>query len=141
MIEYAGWTRISDSHISTVIPPFLHVQAWYLLYFASLSCLFPFINLLFRRLGMSERRVGVLGAVRPFVGLPAGWLWSAAADTSRRHLAVLLLTLCASVLARLSLTVAGRLGFGALLAVVATSEFFAAPVTIIVDAGATGILC
>ncbi|KAI3428509.1 hypothetical protein D9Q98_007333 [Chlorella vulgaris] len=109
-------------------------KAWYLLYFASLSCLFPFINLLFRRLGMSERRVGVLGAVRPFVGLPAGWLWSAAADTSRRHRAVLLLTLCASVLARLSLTVAGRLGFGALLAVVATSEFFAAPVTIIVDA-------
>lgn len=105
------------------------------MYFAALSCLFPFLNLSFRRLGLSERSIGILGAVRPFISLPAGSLWSGAADKSRRHRAVLLLTLCASVLARLSLAAVGRLGFAPLLAMVALTEFFAAPVTIIADAG------
>ncbi len=111
------------------------LQLWYLSYFSALSCLFPYLNLSFRRLGLTERSIGILGAVRPFISLPAGSLWSGAADTSRRHRAVLLLTLASSVLARLSLAAVGKLGFIPLLVTVSVTEFFSAPVTIIADAG------
>jgi hypothetical protein len=116
-------------------------QFWYAAHFAALACIFPFLNLFFRRLGLDEQRIGLLGAVRPFVSMPAGSLWSGAADKWRRHRAVLVLTLCASVLARLSLAAAGRLGFAPLLATVAATEFFAAPVTILADAGELGGMC
>lgn len=127
----------APSYRSLPTPLIAHctVQCWYAAYFAALACVFPFLNLFFRRLGLDEQRIGLLGAVRPFVSMPAGSLWSGAADKGRRHRAVLLLTLCASVLARLSLSAVGRLGFVPLLATVAATEFFAAPVTILADAG------
>ncbi|KAL4428408.1 hypothetical protein ABPG75_002497 [Micractinium tetrahymenae] len=141
-------------------------KAWYLAYFASLSCIFPFLNLFFRRLGLGERAIGALGAARPLISLPAGALWSGAADKSRRHRAVLLGCFAASVAARLSIAPVGAFwagstaaaaaaaaedssggdagggggGAGAqaafvpLLCMVLLTEFFAAPVTIVVDA-------
>jgi PPP family 3-phenylpropionic acid transporter len=112
------------------------VQCWYGFYFAALSCLHPYVNICFRRLGLSERSIGLLGTLRPFISLPAGSIWSGVADKSRRHRAVLLFVFCASVLARLALAPLGRLGFAPLLAGVSLAEFFAAPCTIIVDAGA-----
>ena len=52
---------------------------------------------------------------------------------------MLLLTFAASLLLRLSISGVARLGFGPLLALVVAMEGFAAPVTIIVDAG--GVRC
>ena len=127
-------------------------------------CSFPFLNLFFRRLGLGERAIGALGAARPLISLPAGALWSGAADKSRRHRAVLLACFAASVAARLAIapvgvfwaggpaaptavgsdagdTGSGSSGGGSqaaflpLLGMVLLTEFFAAPVTIIVDAG------
>lgn len=129
---------------------------------AARPCSFPFLNLFFRRLGLGERAIGALGAARPLISLPAGALWSGAADKSRRHRAVLLGCFAASVVARLAIAPVGALwpgssapataavGDGAstggsgtgraalfpLLCMVLATEFFAAPVTIIVDAGA-----
>ncbi|PRW44509.1 major facilitator superfamily [Chlorella sorokiniana] len=109
-------------------------KAWYLLYFSALSCLFPFLNLFFRRLGYSAKQIGIIGCLRPLVSFPAGSLWSGAADKSRRHRAVLLLTFATSLLLRLSISGVAHRGFGPLLALVVAMEAFAAPVTIIVDA-------
>ena len=129
----------SVDHLACCLPPRRtfrpHPQAWYFAYFASLSCLFPYFNLLFRRLGLAERQIGLIGAARPFISLPAGSLWSGAADKSRRHRAVLLLTFGASVAARLATGLVGRHGFAAILTTVSLTELFAAPVTIIVDSG------
>ena len=46
---------------------FLFLQAWYFLYFSALSCLFPFLNLFFRRLGYSAKQIGIIGCLRPLV--------------------------------------------------------------------------
>jgi len=115
------------------------LQLWYLSYFAALSCLFPFLNLYFRRLGLGEQQIGVLGAARPLISMPAGSLWSGVADKSRRHRTVLLGCFVASVASRLALAPVGaHLRGGAflpLLLTVGLAEFFAAPVTIIADSG------
>lgn len=73
--------------------------------------------------------------LRPRRHSQAGSLWSGAADKTRRHRPVLLLTFAASLVLRLSIAAVGRHGFAPLLAVVVATEAFAAPVTIIVDAG------
>ena len=110
-------------------------QLWYLLYFASLSCIFPFLNLWLQRVGgLNPAQIGAIGCARPLASFPAGALWSGAADASRRHRAVLLLTLAASVLLRLAAFAASGAGFAALLALIVAAEACAAPVTIIVDA-------
>lgn len=111
---------------------------WYFSYFSALSCLFPFLNLYFRNLGLGERHIGLLGAARPLVSLPAGALWCAAADRTRLHRAVLLLCFAGSAAARLAIGAVGA-AWGArlapLFATVVATEAFAAPVTIIVDSG------
>lgn len=88
-----------------------------------------------RRWGLSPAQIGVIGCARPLISFPAGSAWSGAADKTRRHRAVLLLTFAASLLARLAVAAVGPLGFVPLLATATVMEAFAAPVTIIVDAG------
>ena len=63
-----------DSHIDLhrYLLPMLSLQLWYLCHFAALSTLFPFVNLFFRRLGLAERQIGLLTALRPWVSFPAG---------------------------------------------------------------------
>eukprot|EP00887_Chlorella_sp_A99_P004892 scaffold4.g4892.t1 len=80
---------------------------------------------------MAEQQIGLVAALRPWLSLPAGALWSGVADKSRRHRAVLLLTFACSVAVRLALS-AGR-SFAALTILSLVTEFFAAPVTIIAD--------
>ena len=113
---------------SSQCPP---LQIWYCAYFSSLSALFPFIPLFFRLRGLDERQIGVVAALRPWLSLPAGAAWSAAADKTRHHRVVLLITFSCSALARLGLW-AGR-SFPALLAISLATELFAAPVTILAD--------
>ena len=107
-------------------------QLFYLLYFASISCIFPFLPLYFRRRGLNETQIGLLAALRPWLSLPAGAIWSGAADTSRRHQALLLAAFCGALVCRLAL--AGAHSYATLAALTLATEVFAAPITIIADA-------
>lgn len=100
-----------------------------------MSALFPFLPLIFLRLGYSTAAIGGVGCLRPLVSFPAGSLGSGAADHTRRHRAVLLAAFAASLALRLAIAAAGRAGFGVLLATVVAMEAAAAPVTILVDSG------
>lgn len=109
-------------------------KLWYLLFFAAGSSLNPFLNVIFRRAGLSERQIGAVAALRPWVGLPSGAAFSGVADKWRLHRPVLLATLAAAAVARCALAAARS--FPAILGVMLFAEALAAPVTIIVDAAA-----
>lgn len=109
----------------------LAAKLFYLFYFGCLSLILPYLPLYYRRRGLQEQQIGLVAALRPWLSLPAGALWSGVADKSRRHRAVLLLTFACSVAVRLALS-AGR-SFAALTILSLVTEFFAAPVTIIAD--------
>lgn len=112
----------------------LALKLWYLFYFAASSCLYPYFNLFFRRAGLSEQQVGIVAALRPWIGLPSGATLSGVADKWRVHRLVLIVTLIISTMARLS--VAAVATFPAILCIMLTADAFNACVTVIVDAAA-----
>lgn len=107
-------------------------QAWYFIYFSAGGCLNPFLTLLYRAKGMSEAQIGALAALRPLASLPAGYAWSALADHRGWHRRIMLCTLCAATLFKLSQW--GLEGVGPLGLVVGLGQCFNAPVTALVDA-------
>jgi hypothetical protein len=114
----------------------LVAQAWYFTFFASLACLHPYLNLLFRRrAGLSEAQIGLVSCLRPWVGVASGGLWAGLADKARAHRAVLLFTFVGSTAARLG--VGASHSFSGVLVPVLLCESLAAPVTIISDAAVT----
>jgi MFS family permease len=110
-------------------------KLWYLAFFSASSCLYPFLNLIFRRhAGLTEAQLGTLGALRPWLGLPAGAILSGVADKWRLHRAVLLVAFVLFSGGRLA--VAAARSFPAVLALMLFSDACGAPVTIIADAAA-----
>jgi MFS family permease len=107
---------------------------FYLLYFASASCLQPFLPLIFRRAGLSEQHVGTIAALRPWVGLPCGALLSGIADKWRIHRSILTACFCLSVCIRLSISIATT--FPAILSIILITDAINSPTNIIVDAAA-----
>mmetsp|Transcript_24959 Transcript_24959/g.69611 ORF Transcript_24959/g.69611 Transcript_24959/m.69611 type:complete len:110 (-) Transcript_24959:683-1012(-) len=61
------------------------IQAYYFLQFSGLACVLPFLNLMFRRAGLSEAMIGVIAAVRPWVSALASTGWATLADTYLLH--------------------------------------------------------
>lgn len=112
----------------------LILKLWYLLYFASASCLNPFLNLVFRRSGLSEQQVGTIAALRPWVGLPCGAVFSGIADKWKIHRSILLATFVLSTIVRVQ--VAAVSSFAATLTIMLLAAAVNAPVTIIADAAA-----
>ena len=112
----------------------LVLKLWYLLYFGSASCLNPFLNLIFRRAGLSEQQVGTIAALRPWVGLFCGAAFAGIADKWRIHRFILLATYVLSSIIRLS--VASVTSFAAILTIMLLAAAINSPVTIIADAAA-----
>ena len=112
----------------------LSLKLWYLFFFASASCLYPFLNLIFRRTGLTESQVGTIAALRPWVSFSFGTAFSAVADKWRIHRPILFATFIATTIARLS--VAAATSFTAILTVMLLCDGLGSPVTIMVDSAA-----
>jgi len=108
------------------------------LYFGSLASLFPFLNVLYRRYGLDERQVGILGMVRPWVSGASSPVAAHLADRVGRHRAAMLACAGAAFLARLSIAGVGAAPAGArpylLAAAVVAMEASSGPVTVFADA-------
>lgn len=45
----------------------------------------PFLNLYLQDRGLSQQQIGIMGAMRPWVGVPASFMWAAGADYFKAH--------------------------------------------------------
>lgn len=95
----------------------LLAKSFYFFYYAAMACLFPFLVLHYRQLGLSGRHIGLLAGIPPALILVGAALWGAVADATQRHKLIL------------SLAVAGTLGSVAVLSVV---ESFALLIPVVV---------
>ena len=133
-------------------PPLLYTisQVLYLAFFSSLATVFPFLNVVFRRAGLSEQQIGLISLLKPAAQLPAGSIWSGIADKYRIHRSILITTFIISSISRSAIGFLASTNndddgkhtttsnnnahlFLAALSLVLLTEGFGAPVTIITD--------
>ena len=106
------------------------VCAWYLAFFSGELCIFPFVNLYMRQQGLSEQQIGIIGALRPWLGVPASFAWSALADYYQVHKQlIVLLTICYVAVRCLLPTVSS---FAGIRVIIVSVELLGSPVTIMV---------
>jgi len=113
-------------------------KASYFVYFASLSCLHPFLSLILSdRLGLSPRHVAAALLVKPLSGIAGGAVLCGLADQFRRHREILCLSIVASGMLMQSLYWLRPGGVVPVLVVCSLIGAFSAPVSAIIDAWCT----
>ncbi|MGH2626886.1 MAG: MFS transporter, partial [Anaerolineales bacterium] len=118
--------------------PLLWPSAFYLLVFAAYAAVFPFLALYYQSLGLSGGQVGLLLGVPPLVGLIASPLWTGLADATRRHRAVLVITILASTAGWAALP--WIRAFAAIFAVTLAIALLGAPVMALADTATLSML-
>ena len=114
------------------------------LFFGSLSCLLPFLNVFYRRIGLSESKIGVLSLVRPWASGAAALLSALVVDRFGRHGTLMLLGSVISLAARMSTLFGEGLAPGSAVQVallsflVLVTEMGSGPVFVIADAVTMG---
>ena len=106
-------------------------KAVYALYYAALACLVPFMTLYYQQKGLSGTQIGVLAGIIPLITLASSPFWGGVADATRRHRAVLLLTIAGLWASVLLLYLVS--GFPAMLAAVVLYALFVGPIAPLVD--------
>ena len=115
-----------------------HPKAVYALYYGALACLVPYMTLYYQQKGLNGVQIGVLASIIPLVTLASSPFWSGIGDATRRHRAVLLLTIAglwASVLLLYFVS-----GFPAMLATVVLYAVFIGPIAPLVDNAVMALL-
>ena len=104
---------------------------FYFAFFGALSFLMPFLALFYQSLGFNGAQIGFLTGISPLVTLFAAPFWTGLADSSRRHKAVMALTIIVSIL---SVLLISRFEvFFVLLPLVILYAFFGAPAASLAD--------
>ncbi len=138
---YYGDVGVVKAGIIIILPrmrPATLLKATYFSYFASLSCLHPFLSLILSdRLGLSPRHVAAALLVKPLSGIAGGAVLCGLADQFRRHRAILCLSIVASGMLMQSLYWLRPGGVVPVLVVCSLIGAFSAPVSAIVDAWCT----
>eukprot|EP00890_Picochlorum_soloecismus_P005123 jgi/Picsp_1/5611/NSC_02970-R1_major facilitator superfamily len=110
-------------------------KLWYFLYFSGNSCLKPFLNVIFRRYGISEDAIGTLAMLQPFISLPSGLIVSTIADKYRVHDKMLVGFVLTSSVTRLTLYYLRE--FWVIVGIVLVAGGCSAPCTILCDSACT----
>ena len=119
-------------------PSLWQAKAHYLLYFAAVAALMPFLVLFYEDLGLSGQQIGLLTGIAPLVTIVSASLWGGVADATRRHKQVLLIALSGATLVTIFFRFAS--GLPLLLTLVVVWSFFLAPVIPLVDNAVLGLL-
>ncbi|DBA93487.1 TPA: hypothetical protein ACH3X3_013586 [Trebouxia sp. C0006] len=100
-------------------------------YYSGLVCIAPYMNVYYKRLNISERQIGILAALSPWVNASSGAAWAAFADYTRWHKPLLILTSVLALMSRISTAFVSTFAMVCLVALL--SETFTAPVSILSD--------
>lgn len=68
------------------------------IYYGAAGCLHPFLSVYYRRIGLNERQIGVLGALKPWASGLTAPLWAFAADRMGKHRLVVAMCMTAAFL-------------------------------------------
>ncbi|DBA86562.1 TPA: hypothetical protein ACH3X1_005042 [Trebouxia sp. C0004] len=106
-------------------------KVWNMAYYSGLVCIAPYMNVYYKRLRISERQIGILAALSPWVNASSGAAWAAFADYTRWHKPLLILTSVLALMSRISTAFVSSFAMVCLVALL--SETFTAPVSILSD--------
>jgi PPP family 3-phenylpropionic acid transporter len=106
-------------------------RAFYFLFFGAAACLLPFLTLYYQQLGLSGREIGVLTGIVPLITLVSASLWGGLADATRKHHAILLLTIAGTWTA--VFVMSRSVTFLTLIPIVSVYALFVAPIIALVD--------
>jgi PPP family 3-phenylpropionic acid transporter len=111
---------------------------YYFLYYGAISILFPFLALFYQSQGLSGGQIGLLAAISPIISFFGAPLWTGAADASRRHKLLAMLSILGVVIVTFifpSITT-----FSGLLLMISLYAFFGSPTGSLVDAAVLTML-
>jgi len=111
---------------------------FYLLYYAAIASLGPFVVLFYRQLGFTGAQIGLLAGMSPLIMLVGAPFWTGIADATRRHRLILSLTIAVVVV--LVPIFPNFKAFGSIIMLLALFSFFAAPITSFADSATMSML-
>jgi PPP family 3-phenylpropionic acid transporter len=109
----------------------LAAKAYYFLYFASIGCFAPFLNIYLMQKGLTGAQIGWLGSIAPLIALVANPIWGSAADRWQIHRQVL--ALCSFVAGMAALFFIPFQGFWFFVILSSVITLFRTPIGPIVD--------
>lgn len=111
---------------------------YYILFYAALAFMMPFVVLYYQQLGFSGAQIGLLAGITPLVTLVGSTFWTAAADATRRHRLMMSANTAIVILLVLLFPLLTSLGPITLLVIV--YAFFAAPIASFADSATLHML-
>ena len=111
---------------------------FYLLYYAAIASLGPFIVLFYQQLGFTGAQIGLLAGMSPLIMLAGAPFWTGIADATQRHRLTMSLTVAVVVV--LVPIFPSFKAFGPVILLVALFSFFAAPITSFADSATMSML-
>ena len=112
--------------------------AFYLLYYAALAALGPFIVLYYRQLGFTGAQIGLLAGMSPLITLVGAPFWTGIADATRRHRLVMSLAIVVAVV--LALIFPSLKTLSPVVLLIALYSFFTAPIVSLSDSATMSML-
>lgn len=114
-----------------------YTRLYYLLYFGAVSCIFPYLNLYYRRIGLSGLQIGVLSALPALVVPLASPLWGIRADSLSLHGTLLSVAVAGTIVPVLPLPAGSTMSW--LVSVTLIYAFFYGPTGRLIDSGALDV--
>lgn len=116
----------------------LITKVYYLLYYAAIGTITPFLNVYLEKNGLNGAQIGWISSLPPLISLVANPFWSAFADRWQIHRAILtLLPLLAGLISLLFLT---SVQFWPVLCFIVAMTFFRNPISPLVDSTAVSLV-
>ncbi len=121
---------MESSKPSSLVP----VRMTYVLFFAGIGTIAPFLSLHFQRLGFSGHQIGVLNALPPLVTLFGATVWAIVADRLHMHTYLLQLLMIGAALSVMALSLIQS--FFLLVFLMGIYAFFQSPIPPLLDTAA-----
>lgn len=128
-IERKNGTKNGNmSHSNIDSGTMLNLKLLFFFYYASVSCINPFLSVYYNSLGMTSETIGILSALSPFINLIVTPIWGVLADRSGSKIDVLLVAVTSATLLRTCLLLPGTKYVWFLTLIVFLKSVFYAPV-------------
>jgi MFS transporter, PPP family, 3-phenylpropionic acid transporter len=131
---WGAWLKLASSWR----PKYVTVKLLYLLYYASLGAVMPYLPVYFQSLGMTDSHMGNLGAITPAVTFLVSPMWGYLTDSTGKLKEVLLFTFVTSVAFRVSMI--AKQSFSYIVFIMVLTSIVNAPVRTLLDSSVLNLL-